>query len=198
MNGATVAVRDGKGSPPIRRHVFTACPLSGGRMDLPPGKLERNLPGGKGVLAGLLDELRDGAFNGMIHTSVYRGDDAADGILLFRNGKEILAGHLMGEGATNGPGAVREIARDSLSDNCIVEVRSYDYKTSHINIPQLADSFPEAKLDEVPTYGPMLAELEGEEDDRRKARQREQQEARKREQELLTREKELFQKKWVL
>ncbi|HYS71910.1 MAG TPA: hypothetical protein VEM95_05765, partial [Thermoplasmata archaeon] len=64
-------------------------------MELPPGKLERNLPGGRGVLAGLLKDLRNGDFNGMIHTSVYRGEDPADGILLFRNGKEILAGHLL-------------------------------------------------------------------------------------------------------
>ena len=71
-------------------------------MELAPGKLEKNLPGGKGVLAALLKEFRNCEFNGMIHTSVYRGDDAADGILLFRNGKEIVAGHLAGRNATNG------------------------------------------------------------------------------------------------
>ena len=167
-------------------------------MDLPPGKLEKNLPGGKGVLAALVDEAHDGAFNGMIHTSVYRGDDPADGVLLLRNGREILAGHLLGETATNGPDALREIARDSLHDNCVVEVRSYDYKTSHINIPQLADSFPEAKVDVAPDYGAMLAALEDEEDERRRARAKEQHESRKREQDLLAREKDLFQKKWEL
>jgi len=69
-------------------------------MELPPGKLEKNLPGGKGVLAALLKELRNGEFNGMIHTPIHRGDTSADGVLL-RNGKEIIAGHPAGETATN-------------------------------------------------------------------------------------------------
>jgi len=80
-------------------------------MELAPGKLEKNLPGGKGVLAALLKEFRNCEFNGMIHTSVYRGDDAADGILLFRNGKEIVAGHLAGRNATNGARRASHAAR---------------------------------------------------------------------------------------
>src|SRR3972149_2546335 len=126
-------------------------------MELPPGKLERKLVGGKGVLEELLRELRGGKFNGRVHTTVYRGEDQADGILLLQNGKEVIAGHLVGEIAITGRDAVREIARDSLSDNCVVEVRSYDHKTSHVNIPQLAGTFPEAKLDRTPGHGPASA-----------------------------------------
>ncbi|MBI4416715.1 MAG: hypothetical protein HY557_07010, partial [Euryarchaeota archaeon] len=166
-------------------------------MELPPGKLKRKLAGGKGVLDELLRELRTDAFNGFVRTSVYRGDAPADGVLVFQNGREILAGH-RGPEPRNGSGAVPEIARDSLSDNGVIEVHSYDYKTSHISVPQLAETFPEARLPEVPDYASILAKVDREEAARREAHRREQEERRRKERELSEREEELFRRKWAI
>ncbi len=166
-------------------------------MELPPGKLERRLPGGLGVLADVIRDLHKGKFTGAIRSSVYRGEDEANGALVFRRGREVLAGH-HGSGETYGLDAVREIVRDSLSDNCILEVRTYDHGSSHVRVPQLVDTFPEARLDSVPDYDTIVPRAEQEERKRREAHAREQREAHRQERDLLAREETIYRKKWAL
>jgi chromosome segregation ATPase len=54
-----------------------------------------------------------------------------------------------------GPDAFRELARDTLSPRCALEVRSYTYHNSKISVAQLTRSRPTCVLDE--SYDPVAA-----------------------------------------
>src|SRR3972149_5095338 len=75
-------------------------------MEVPPGRLERSLSGGKDALAALLAEAAERRLNGLLATSRTREDVPARGVLVFHKGNGSLAHHPWrggGAGARRGP-----------------------------------------------------------------------------------------------
>ena len=62
-------------------------------MEVPPGRAERISDGGPEAIRALLKELRAMKFNGLLKTSVYRGDTPSQGVLVLRGGDGVLAEH---------------------------------------------------------------------------------------------------------
>ena len=108
-------------------------------MEVPPGRVERISDGGSDALRAILADLRTMKFNGILRTSVFRGDVPSQGLLVFRNGDGVLAEHRSAE-AILGPDAVREILRDAASDKAQLEVRTYDYGHSSISLDHIQKS----------------------------------------------------------
>ena len=114
-------------------------------VKLPSGRILKTLFGGEKALSEALETLSLGKLDGLVKTSFTRDGGASVGYLVTRKGKPYLAVHdsnieLMGEEA------LFEIARDSVNDDCIIEVRSYSYKSSSISATHLGDSHPSGIL----------------------------------------------------
>src|SRR6267378_7845655 len=114
-------------------------------MEVPPGRAERISDGGPEAIRALLRELRAMKFNGLLKTSVYRGDTPSLGVLVLRGGEGVLAEH-RSKVDVAGPDAVSEIVKDAASERAQLEVRTYDYGHSAISIDQLQRSYPEATV----------------------------------------------------
>src|SRR6267143_1960269 len=114
-------------------------------MEVPPGRAERISDGGPEAIRALLKELRAMKFNGLLKTSVYRGDTPSQGVLVLRGGDGVLAEH-RSKVDVAGPDAVSEIVKDAASERAQLEVRTYDYGHSAISIDQLQRSYPEATV----------------------------------------------------
>ena len=123
-------------------------------MELPPGRVERIADGGADAIRAILADLRSMKFNGLLKTSVFRGDTPSQGVLVFRGGDGVLAEH---RGATDvlGSAAVSEILRDAASDRAQIEVRTYDYGHSTISIDQLEKSYPAAAVEGLADVVPL-------------------------------------------
>src|SRR5205807_622782 len=93
----------------------------------------------------ILAELRAMKFNGLLKTSVFRGDTPSQGVLVLRGGDGVLAEH-RSKVDIAGPTAVPEILKDASSERAQLEVRTYDYGHSAISIDQLQRSYPEAAV----------------------------------------------------
>jgi hypothetical protein len=85
-------------------------------MEVPPGRVERVSDGGPEAVRTVLADLRSARFNGLLKTSVFRGDVPAQGVLVFRDGDGVLAEHRSMEDLEGSP-AVPEILRDAASGN---------------------------------------------------------------------------------
>src|SRR5439155_1095038 len=53
-------------------------------MEVPPGRVERISDGGEEAIRAILAELRAMKFNGLLKTSVFRGDTPSQGVLVHR------------------------------------------------------------------------------------------------------------------
>src|SRR5437773_9550518 len=62
-------------------------------MEVPPGRVEQISDGGPEAIRELLAELRAMKFNGLLKTSVVRGETPAEGVLVLRGGDGVLAEH---------------------------------------------------------------------------------------------------------
>jgi len=62
-------------------------------MEVPPGRVERIADGGPEAIRAILAELRAMKFNGLLKTSVFRGDTPSRGVLVLRGGDGVLAEH---------------------------------------------------------------------------------------------------------
>src|SRR4030066_371189 len=60
-------------------------------MEVPPGRLERSLSGGKDALAALLAEAAERRLNGLLATSRTREDDPGRGVRVLHKGNASLA-----------------------------------------------------------------------------------------------------------
>src|SRR5207237_1201643 len=125
-------------------------------MEVPPGRVEQISDGGPEAIRELLAELRAMKFNGLLKTSVVRGETPAEGVLVLRGGDGVLAEH-RSEVEVTGADAVLEILKDAASEKSRLEVRTYDYGHSRISIDQLQRSYPEAS---VPGLGAAEVELQ--------------------------------------
>src|SRR3972149_4082129 len=117
--------------------------MVGRAMEVPPGRIERIAGGGEAALKGILADVRSMRFNGVLRTSVFRGDVPSQGVVVFRDGDGVLAEHRSAE-SIEGPGAVPEVLRDAASDKAQLEVRTYDYGHSKISLDHLQGSHPDA------------------------------------------------------
>src|SRR5256884_264712 len=114
-------------------------------MEVPPGRVERISDGGEEAIRAMIADLRAMKFNGLLKTSVFRGDTPSQGVLVLRGGDGVLAEHRSKVDVAGAP-AVPEILKDAASDRAQLEVRTYDYGHSAISIDQLQRSYPEAAV----------------------------------------------------
>src|SRR5207253_2745056 len=96
----------------------------------------------------ILAELRAMKFNGVLKTSVFRGDTPSQGVLVLRRGDGVLAEH-RSEVDVAGHDALPEILKDAASARAQLEVRTYDYGHSSISIDHLQRSYPEAAVEGI-------------------------------------------------
>ena len=115
-------------------------------MEVPPGRVERISDGGTEAVRSILADLRASKFNGILKTSVFRGDVPSQGLLVFREGDGVLAQHRSAQDL-EGPEAIPEILRDASSERAQIEVRTYDYGHSSISVEQLQKSYPDAAVE---------------------------------------------------
>src|SRR5438309_924843 len=83
-------------------------------MEVPPGRVERISDGGEEAIRAILAELRAMKFNGLLKTSVFRGDTPSQGVLVLRGGDGVLAEHRSKVDVAGAP-AVPEILKDAAA-----------------------------------------------------------------------------------
>src|SRR5207237_10100774 len=94
-------------------------------MEVPPGRVEQISDGGPEAIRELLAELRAMKFNGLLKTSVVRGETPAEGVLVLRGGDGVLAEH-GSEVEVIGSEAVPECRKAARRATWGLGVRSYD------------------------------------------------------------------------
>src|SRR5438128_9921677 len=104
-------------------------------MEVPPGRVERIADGGPEAIRAILAELRAMKFNGLLKTSVFRGDTPSQGVLVLRGGDGVLAEHRSTVDIAD-PTAVPEILKDAPSQRAQLEVSTYGYGHSAVTIDQ--------------------------------------------------------------
>src|SRR3989442_8022187 len=112
-------------------------------MEVPPGRVERIADGGPEVIRSILAELRAMKFNGVLKTSVFRGDTPSQGVLVLRRGDGVLAEHRSAVDVA-GPEALPEILKDAASARAQLEMRPYHYRPLSLSIGPPQRSYPRA------------------------------------------------------
>src|SRR3989442_2291326 len=102
-------------------------------MERPRGRVERIAAGGPEAIRSILAELRAMKFNGVLKTSVFRGDTPSQGVLVLRRGDGVLAEHRSAVDVA-GPEALPEILKDAPDRRPHLEVRSSDHCHCSISI----------------------------------------------------------------
>src|SRR2546425_12051307 len=102
-------------------------------MEVPPGRVERIADGGPEVIRSILAELRAMKFNGVLKTSVFRGDTPSQGVLVLRRGDGVLAEHrsAVDVAGHEGPPQILEGAAAAPPP---LQGRTHDYGQSSITI----------------------------------------------------------------
>src|SRR5205823_1679069 len=162
-----------------------------------PGRVERISDGGAETIRSILAELRAMKFNGLLKTSVFRGDTPSQGVLVLRGGDGVLAEH-RSQVDVAGPEAIAEILKDATSPRAQLEVRTYDYGHSKISIDHLQRSNPDAAVPGIGDPDRVFAQVEAMEAAARESYLQELQGKREKEQKLVDREEELYRRKWEL
>src|SRR5438093_2150933 len=166
-------------------------------MEVPPGRVERIADGGPEAIRSILAELRAMKFNGVLKTSVFRGDTPSQGVLVLRRGDGVLAEH---RSATDvaGHDALPEILKDAASARAQLEVRTYDYGHSSISIDHLQRSYPEAAVEGIGDPDEVLDQAIAQEARERDVYEKQLEARRGQERTLVEREEELYRRKWEL
>src|SRR2546426_651259 len=166
-------------------------------MEVPPGRVERIADGGPEVIRSILAELRAMKFNGVLKTSVFRGDTPSQGVLVLRRGDGVLAEHRSAVDVA-GHEALPEILKDAASARAQLEVRTYDYGHSSISIDHLQRSYPEAAVEGIGDPDEVLEQAIAQEARERETYEKELEGRRNQERTLVDREEELYRRKWEL
>src|SRR2546428_1127856 len=166
-------------------------------MEVPPGRVERIADGGPEVIRSILAELRAMKFNGVLKTSVFRGDTPSQGVLVLRRGDGVLAEHRSAVDVA-GHEAPPEILKDAASARAQLEVRTYDYGHSSISIDHLQRSYPQAAVEGIGDPAEVLEQAVAQEAPERQAYEKELTGRRDQERSLVEREEELYRRKWEL
>src|SRR3989441_12917637 len=117
-------------------------------MEVPPGRVERIADGGPEAIRAILAELRAMKFNGLLKTSVFRGDTPSQGVLVLRGGGGGPAEH-RSQGDVSGQAALQENLKDAASAQAQPEIRTYDHGHSSISIDHLQRSNHHAPVEGV-------------------------------------------------
>src|SRR2546427_1985921 len=112
-------------------------------MEVPRGRVERIADGGREAIRPILAELRAMKFNGVLKTSVFRGDTPSQGVLVLRRGDGVLAEHRSAV-AVAGHEALPQILKDAASAPAQPEGRTYDYGHFSIRIDPPQRNYPQA------------------------------------------------------
>src|SRR3989449_163896 len=166
-------------------------------MEVPPGRVERIADGGPEAIRSILAELRAMKFNGVLKTSVFRGDTPSQGVLVLRRGDGVLAEHRSAVDVA-GHEALPEILKDAASARAQLEVRTYDYGHSSISIDHLQRSYPEAAVEGIGDPDEVIEQAIAQEARERETYEKELEGRRNQEQTLVEREEELYRRKWEL
>src|SRR5256884_2211992 len=166
-------------------------------MEVPPGRVERIADGGPEAIRAMIADLRAMKFNGLLKTSVFRGDTPSQGVLVLRGGDGVLAEHRSKVDVAGAP-AVPEILKDAASERAQLEVRTYDYGHSAISIDQLQRSYPEAAVKGLGDADQVLSKVLIQEAAERDAYLRDLEARREQEERLVDREEALYKRKWEL
>src|SRR5437773_10545425 len=94
-------------------------------MEVPPGRVERISDGGEEAIRAIFAELRAMKINGLLKTSVFRGDTPSQGVLVLRGGDALLA-EQRSKADIAGPTAVPEILKGAAGGRAQLEVRTTD------------------------------------------------------------------------
>src|SRR5256712_8359963 len=114
-------------------------------MEVPPGRVERIADGGPEAIRSILAELRAMKFNGVLKTSVFRGDTPSQGVLVLRRGDGVLAEHRSAV-AVAGDRGPPPILKDAAGARAPPQGRPYDHGHSSISIDHLQPSYPQAAV----------------------------------------------------
>src|SRR6266705_6035729 len=163
-------------------------------MEVPPGRVERIADGGAAAIRSILEELRAMKFNGLLRTSVFRGDVPSQGVLVLRDGDGVLAEHRSNVDIAGRP-AVSEILKDATSARAQLEVRTYDYGHSSISIEHLQRSYPDAAVEGIGDPDEVLEQAIAQEARERETYEKELEGRRNQERTLVEREEELYRRK---
>src|SRR2546428_1496708 len=112
-------------------------------MEVPPGRVERIADGGPEAIRSILAELRAMKFNGVLKTSVFRGDTPSQGVLVLRRGDGVLAEHRSAV-AVAGHETPPQILKDAASARAPPEGGTDDYGPSSLSIDPPPRSYPPA------------------------------------------------------
>ncbi len=115
-------------------------------VKLPSGKVIETMFGGPHVLKDLLSKLEDEKLDGYIQLKYLTEEIPHEGSIVINKGVPALT-FFSGEVEKIGEKAIRSLIADSLDDDCIVEVHSFSYSSSSINVNYLIKQFPEAVVD---------------------------------------------------
>src|SRR2546428_8052714 len=105
-------------------------------MEVPPGRVERIADGGPEAIRSILAELRAMKFNGVLKTSVFRGDTPSQGVLVLRRGDGVLAEHRPDVDVA-GHDALPELLKDAATARAHLEVRTNAYGHASISTANL-------------------------------------------------------------
>ncbi len=159
-------------------------------VKLPSGRLVRTLFGGEGALKTAVGYLETGTIDGLVKSSFSRDGGPSIGYLVTRKGKAYLAIH-ESDRELYGEEALYEVARDSMHDDCIIEVRSYSYKSSSVSVNHLGETNPDALFGHEPDTGTVLEIVADEEKERIESERKELAEKRMRDDALRHADKDL-------
>ncbi|TLZ71772.1 MAG: hypothetical protein E6K06_05620, partial [Methanobacteriota archaeon] len=166
-------------------------------MEVPPGRVERIADGGPEAIRAILAELRAMKFNGLLKTSVFRGDTPSQGVLVLRGGDGVLAEH-RSQVDVSGQAALQEILKDAASAQAQLEIRTYDYGHSSISIDHLQRSNPDAAVNGIGDTDEVLARAAALEAADQEAYRKSLEAHQDQEHELIGHEEELYRRKWEL
>src|SRR5947199_1851659 len=136
-------------------------------------------------------------FNGVLKTSVFRGDTPSQGVLVLRRGDGVLAEHRSAVDVA-GHEALPEILKDAASARAQLEVRTYDYGHASISIDHLQRSYPEAAVEGIGAPDEAPEQANAQEARERETYEKELEGRRNQERSLVEREEELYRRKWEL
>src|SRR3989442_6123786 len=121
-------------------------------MEVPPGRVERIADGGPEAIRSILAELRAMKFNGVLKTSVFRGDTPSQGVLVLRRGDGVLAEHRSAV-AVAGHEAPPQILKEAASARAQLEGGTDDHCHSSITIDPLHPNYPQSAVAGIPDPG---------------------------------------------
>jgi chromosomal replication initiator protein DnaA len=133
-------------------------------LKLPKGKIAKTESGGPDKLKGMFGELQGQSFSGYLELNLAKDEGAAIAQMVLKEGAPVLSEYESPQGTVSGMDAVKLLIKDSLNENCSIEVHS-----EIENVDMLLTFFSKAKVDaEQVNVDQIIEDLE---EEARKARE---------------------------